>query len=94
MARSIATNTTVGSADLLDFVRAHHRLLATTRRDGRPQISPVSGGVDSSGRIVISTYPIPAKSHNAERSDPAQANSNTSGKARTTVQAQAAYTMR
>ena len=68
MARSIATNTTVGLAELLDFVRPRHRLLlATNRRDGRPQISPVSGGVDSSGRIVISTYPTRAKTRNAER---------------------------
>ena len=42
-------------------------LLATTRTDGRPQISPVSGGVDSAGRIVISSYPTRAKTRNAER---------------------------
>ena len=68
MARSIATNTTVESAGLLDFARPRHRLLlATTRRHGRPQISPVSGGVDLQGRIVISTYPARAKTRNAER---------------------------
>ena len=68
MARSIATNTSVGLAELLDFVRPRHRmLLATTRRDGRPQISPVSGGVDPQDRIVISTYPARAKTRNAER---------------------------
>ena len=68
MARSIATNTPVELAELLDFVRPHHRLLlATTRRDGRPQISPVSGGVDPQGRIVISTYPARAKTRNAVR---------------------------
>jgi PPOX class probable F420-dependent enzyme len=44
-------------------------LLATTRRDGRPQISPVTGGVDFQGRIVISSYPARAKTRNAE-SDP------------------------
>jgi hypothetical protein len=42
-------------------------LLATTRRDGCPQISPVSGGVELQGRIVISTYPARAKTRNAER---------------------------
>ena len=68
MARSIATNTSVGLAELLDFVQPRHRmLLATTRRDGRPQISPVSGGVDPQDRIVISTYPARAKTRNAER---------------------------
>ena len=65
MARSIATNRTVDLAELLDFARPRHRLLlATTRRDGRPQISPVSGGVDLQGRIVISTYPARAKTRN------------------------------
>jgi PPOX class probable F420-dependent enzyme len=68
MARSIATNTTVELAELLSFIRPRHRLLlATNRRDGRPQISPVSGGVDLQGRIVISTYPARAKTRNAER---------------------------
>ncbi len=60
------TNTTADLAELLDFARARHRmLLATTRRDGRPPISPVSGGLDFhdchlhlSGR---------AKTRNAER---------------------------
>ncbi len=68
MARSIATNRTVELAEFLDFVRRRHRLLlATTRRDGSPQISPVTGGVDLQGRIVISTYPARAKTRNVER---------------------------
>ncbi|MGY4857586.1 PPOX class F420-dependent oxidoreductase [Cryobacterium sp. AP23] len=68
MARNVATSTTVSLPDLLDFVRPRHRmLLATTRSDGRPQISPVSGGVDEAGRIVISSYPSRAKTRNAER---------------------------
>jgi PPOX class probable F420-dependent enzyme len=68
MARTIATTTHVDLPELLEFVRPrHHLLLATTRRDGRPQVSPVSGGVDEQGRIVISTYPARAKTRNAER---------------------------
>jgi general stress protein 26 len=68
MARSITTNTTVELAELLDFARSRHRmLLATSRRDARPQISPVSGGVDVQRRIVISTYPARAKTRNVER---------------------------
>ncbi len=68
MARTIATATPVELAALLDFVRPrHHLLLATTRADGRPQLSPVSGGVDQEGRIVISSYPGRAKVRNAER---------------------------
>ena len=68
MARSIATNDVVDLPALLEFVRPRHRLLlATTRSDGRPQMSPVSGGVDAEGRIVIATYPQRAKTRNAEK---------------------------
>ena len=68
MARTIATSTTVDLDTLLDFVRPrHHLVLTTTRRDGRPQASPVTGGVDQDGRIVISTYPERAKTANARR---------------------------
>jgi PPOX class probable F420-dependent enzyme len=68
MPRSIATTRTVDLAALLDFVRVrHHFVLVTTRKDGRPQVSPVSGGVDDQGRLVISTYPGRAKTVNAER---------------------------
>jgi PPOX class probable F420-dependent enzyme len=68
MARTVATSTTVPLTALLDFVRPRHRmLLATTRADGRPQMSPVSGGVDDDGRLVISSYPSRAKTRNAQR---------------------------
>ena len=65
MARSIATTTVVTREELLDFLRRRHRyLLVTTRADGSPQISPVSGGVDAQGRLVMSTYPDRAKAKN------------------------------
>jgi PPOX class probable F420-dependent enzyme len=68
MPRTIATTNSVDLDELLDFVRPrHHLLLATTRADGRPQLSPVTGGVDPDGRIVISSYPGRAKTVNAER---------------------------
>lgn len=68
MARTVATTTTVDREALLDFVRPRHNLvLITTRQDGRPQASPVTGGVDEQGRIVVSTYPERAKTHNARR---------------------------
>ncbi|MFX0537128.1 PPOX class F420-dependent oxidoreductase [Ornithinimicrobium sp. Y1847] len=68
MARTIATTTTVDLEGLLDFIRPRHQLLLiTARKDGRPQASPVTGGVDAEGRIVISTYPERAKTHNARR---------------------------
>jgi PPOX class probable F420-dependent enzyme len=68
MARTIATTTRVDLDGLLDFVRPRHQMvLMTTRADGRPQASPVTGGVDPLGRIVISTYPGRAKTVNARR---------------------------
>src|SRR5690242_21323397 len=64
----IATNTRVSRDELLDFVRTrHHLVLVTTRADGRPQLSPVTGGVDAEGRIVISTYPDRAKATNLRK---------------------------
>jgi len=70
MPRTIATNTKVDRDALLEFVRPrHHAVLMTTRPDGRPQASPVTCGVDTGGRIVVSTYPERAKAVNA-RKDP------------------------
>ena len=64
----IATTDRVEREQLLDFVRTrHHLVLLTTRADGRPQLSPVTGGVDTDGRIVISTYPDRAKAVNLRR---------------------------
>ncbi|HEY2791813.1 MAG TPA: PPOX class F420-dependent oxidoreductase [Micromonosporaceae bacterium] len=64
----IATADRVDLDQLLDFVRTRHRMtLVTTRHDGGVQLSPVTGGVDSSGRIVISTYPDRAKAVNLRR---------------------------
>jgi PPOX class probable F420-dependent enzyme len=66
MARNVATAERVDREALVEFLRPRHRgLLATTRRDGRPQLSPVTCGVDDEGRIVISTYPRRAKTANA-----------------------------
>jgi PPOX class probable F420-dependent enzyme len=68
VARTIATNTVVTRDELLDFIRTrHHGIVITTRKDGRPQASPVTCGVDDAGRIVIATYPERAKTRNARR---------------------------
>jgi PPOX class probable F420-dependent enzyme len=68
MSPKIATNETVSLDDLLEFVRPrHHALLLTRREDGTAQGSPVTCGVDASGRIVVSTYPERAKTRNARR---------------------------
>ncbi|MFI2228564.1 PPOX class F420-dependent oxidoreductase [Nocardia testacea] len=64
----IATSTIVDKADLLAFLGSrHHGVLVTTRADGRPQMSPVTCGLDSQGRIVVSTYPSRAKTRNIRR---------------------------
>ena len=64
----IATADRVERAELLEFIRPRHNvILVTTRADGRPQLSPVTGGVDTEGRIVVSSYPQRAKSRNARR---------------------------
>jgi len=68
MPRTIATNTAVDREGLLEFLRPrHHAILMTTRKDGRPQASPNTCGVDTEGRIVISTYPERAKALNVRR---------------------------
>ena len=52
------------------FLREHHRgILATVRNDGRPQMSPVSVGLDGEGRPAISTREPAFKVRNI-RKDP------------------------
>lgn len=64
----IATADRVDRATLVEFLRPRHRgLLVTRRADRSPQLSPVTCGVDAEGRIVVSTYPGRAKTHNARR---------------------------
>jgi PPOX class probable F420-dependent enzyme len=66
--RKIATNTVVSREEVLDFIRPRHQgIVLTTRKDGRPQASPVTCGLDGEGRIVIATYPERAKARNARR---------------------------
>ena len=51
-----------------DFLRAHHRaVLATSRADGRPQLSPVLCVADDEGRILISTRETAVKTRNLRR---------------------------
>jgi PPOX class probable F420-dependent enzyme len=58
----------VDAAGLAEFLRPrHHAVLVTTRSDGSPQLSPVTCGLDTAGRVVISTYPSRAKVRNARR---------------------------
>jgi PPOX class probable F420-dependent enzyme len=51
-----------------EFVRANHRaVLATTRADGRPQLSPVLVAVGPDGRLAISTRETAMKTRNVRR---------------------------
>ena len=68
MARKYATADAVGHDQLLEFVRPrHHMVLTTFRADGSLQSSPVTGGVDEHGRLVIASYPRRAKAVNIRR---------------------------
>jgi PPOX class probable F420-dependent enzyme len=54
--------------DARTFIRSHHRaVLATTRSDGRPQLSPVTTSIDSGGRAVVSTRSGAMKTANVRR---------------------------
>jgi PPOX class probable F420-dependent enzyme len=50
------------------FLSGHPRaILATSRADGRPQLSPVVAAVDSAGRVLISTRETAVKAKNLAR---------------------------
>ena len=58
----------VSRDELVAFISGrHHAIVITARKDGAPQASPVTCGVDAHGRIVIATYPERAKTRNARR---------------------------
>jgi len=68
MAPKTARTDRVDCATLIEFLTTrHHGLLVTTRKDGGPQVSPVTCGVDPQGRIVVSAYPSRAKAVNIRR---------------------------
>ncbi|MEM9564548.1 MAG: PPOX class F420-dependent oxidoreductase [Actinomycetota bacterium] len=67
-AQRIATSDTVDLDGLIDFATGKHAfVLSTTRRDGRPQMSLVTGTITPDGDLLISTYPRRAKANNARR---------------------------
>ena len=55
-------------AEARDYLRTHHRaVLATMRRDGTPQLSPVACAVDGSGAVVVSSRETAVKTKNVRR---------------------------
>lgn len=65
---NIATADVVDRDELHVFLADRRRYVLVTRRsDGRPQVSPVTGALDDSGRLLISSYPSRAKVRNLER---------------------------
>jgi len=55
----------VDTGQAAEFLRAHHRaVLATSRSDGMPQLSPVTCTVDDEGRVLISTRETAVKTKN------------------------------
>lgn len=63
----IAKNERVSRQELEEFIASRHSgVLATFRRNGMLQLSPVTMGL-CEGRIVVSTYPDRAKANNARR---------------------------
>jgi Pyridoxamine 5'-phosphate oxidase len=70
MARTLASETPADRAGLEEFIRPRHRaVLSTERRDGSPQMSPITMGVDPDGDILIASYPERAKVHNLRHRD-------------------------
>jgi PPOX class probable F420-dependent enzyme len=52
----------------LEFLRTNGRaVLATTRRDGSPQMSPILAAVDGAGRLLISSRETAIKTKNLRR---------------------------
>jgi PPOX class probable F420-dependent enzyme len=51
-----------------EFIRAnHHAVLATARRDQRPQLSPIACVIDAEGYVVISSRETAMKVKNLRR---------------------------
>ncbi len=55
-------------AEALEFIRTNSQaVLATTRRDGRPQLSPVNVVVNTAGQVVLSSRATAIKVKNLRR---------------------------
>jgi len=68
MAPTVATTDPVDRSGLIDFVQPRHQwVLGTVKKNGWPQLSPVTGGVTGDGDLTVATYPDRDKCHNIRR---------------------------
>ncbi len=68
MGPNVATTDQVDHTELLEFVRPRHQwVLGTVKKNGWPQLSPVTGGVTADGVLTVATYPDRDKCHNIRR---------------------------
>ncbi len=52
----------------VDFVRQHHHaVLATLKKDGTPQLTPVTASVDAEGHVLVSSRETAYKTKNLRR---------------------------
>ena len=57
----------VSRGELTQFIKGKNRwVMSTTRSDGCPQMSLVTGGMTSAGQLIVSSYPERAKVRNAK----------------------------
>ena len=67
-AKHMSSDVVVDRSELAEHLQGRNKwVLATTRADGRPQMSLVTGGMTADGKLAISTYPQRVKARNARR---------------------------
>lgn len=67
-AKHMASDVELDHDALAEHLAGRHQwVLATTRADGRPQMSLVTGGMTPDGRLLVATYPSRIKARNARR---------------------------
>ena len=63
-----ASDVDIDAPELSELMRGRNRwVLATTRRDRRPQMSLVTGGMTPEHTLLVSTYPERVKARNVRR---------------------------
>lgn len=67
-AKHMSSDVDLDRQALAEHLQGRHQwVLATTRADGRPQMSLVTGAMTPTGSLVVATYPSRAKAKNVRR---------------------------